>query len=480
LLPFANLEVTKDLIALERGDELLLANSFHLRPLYVARGKERIKRVLAAASEGRAAAELQAGLANDAALIRLLLDHHIFIDTSARRDEAPRAESAAEPVRPRPRSRITLYLLVGESCNLACIYCLNGPRTYRKDNRTRMSTAVAFRSVSRCLEELAPGGSAEVAFFGGEPLLHWPLIKKVIRHCEEELKPGHPDKRINYHLTSNLTLRPPDLVEWVSRHDLSVVCGVDGPPDIHDRCRPYPGRRPSHARTAETIRQLVEAGARVTLRATITSANHDRLAEVADHHGQLGARSSLFIPVRPVNSDQDFFPEEVLPDPDLVIAAALELRRRGRPGKANLFPFNDFAAHIRPGVRHVVACGAPFGTTYVVRTNGDVYPCIYLVGQAAYRLGNIAGALDRRPLDQILQTMHVDNREDCRACVWRYACGGGCTVMKLACSRGAENRPGVAHYSRRIMCDLSRALLADELWGLADRAQAGLAEDFGQ
>jgi uncharacterized protein len=127
-----------------------------------------------------------------------------------------------------------------------------------------------------------------------------------------------------------------------------------------------------------------------------------------------------------------------------------------------------------------VACGAPYGTTYVVRANGDVYPCIYLVGQAPYRLGNIAGTLDRGPLDQMLKAMHVDHRADCRACVWRYACGGGCTVMNQARSRAAEKRPGVADYSRRIMCDLSQTLLADALWGLADQAQAGLAKDAGQ
>ena len=269
--------------------------------------------------------------------------------------------------------------------------------------------------------------------------------------------------------TSNLTLSPPDLADWVTHYDITVLCGVDGPPEIHDRCRTYPGGGPSHARTAATIGRLVQAGARVTLRTTITSANHDCLDRVAAHHAGLGAAASLFVPVRPVNSDRDFFPEAILPDPDKIIAAARQLGRRGETGKANLFPFNDFSGEIRPGVRHEVACGAPAGATYVVRVNGDVYPCIYLVGQEQYRLGNVTGRLDRRPLDDMLQALHVDHREGCRACAWRYACGGGCPVMNLARLRGAESRPRVVEYSRRITCDLSRALLADSLWGLADR-----------
>ena len=463
------LEVTKNLIALERGaGELLLANSFHMRPLYVRRGGERVRRLLAAASPGRMAEELEAAFPADAALVRVLRDYRILVDQSSP-ERFDGAEIAAEAIRPRRKSRITLYLLLGESCNLACTYCLNGPKTYQTKARARMSAGVAFRSVAMCLEDLEPGGVVEVAFFGGEPLLHWPLVKEVITHCETTLKPANADKRIRYHLTSNLTLRPPDLIDWVTRYDVTVVCEVDGPPDIQDRCRPYRGGRGSHARTAETIRQLVHAGVPVTLRATITSANEDRLAEVAAHHARLGAASSLFVPVRPINSDQDFFPEEMLPDPDRIIAAALELRRSGRQDKANLFPFNDFSAEIHPGVRCVVACGAPYGTTYVVRVNGDVYPCIYLVGQEQYRLGSVAGPLDRRPLDDMLMALHVDNRADCRTCAWRYGCGGGCPVMNLARVRGAQTKPATAEYSRRITCDLSQAILADMLWDLVDR-----------
>jgi uncharacterized protein len=312
-----------------------------------------------------------------------------------------------------------------------------------------MSPKVAFQSVAMCLEELSPGGAIEVAFFGGEPLMQRPRVKQVIEHCENRLKPAYRDKKIRYHLTSNLTLRPPDLTAWLKRYDVSVVCGIDGPAEIHNRCRPYRGGRGSHSRTAETIRQLVAAGVRVTLRATITSANHDCLPAVAAHHAELGAASSLFVPVRPVNSDEDFLQEEILPDPDKIIEAALQLPGTNR---AAVFPFNDFCTEIRPGVRHTVACGAAYGTTYVVRTNGDVYPCIYLVGRDQYRRGNVAGTLDYRPLDDMLKALHVDNREGCRTCAWRYACGGGCAVMNLAQVRGSQRRPAIVEWPGLYRC----------------------------
>ncbi len=466
-------KVIKNLIVLERGtDELLLANSFHLRPLYVQRGKERVKQILAAAMSGLKMKELQTAFAQDGALIRLLFDYRILNDGSSSQEVSSQPANRTKSVKRHDKNRITLYLLLTEACNLKCVYCLNGSQTYGKNVQATMSAQTALHAVAMCLKDLITGGTAEVAFFGGEPLLKWALIKEVIRRCENELKPTYTDKHIHYHLTSNLTVMPPDLVEWVTRYNIKVLCGIDGPPEIHDRCRTYPGGGATHAKSAETIRQLVQAGASVTLRATITSANQDHLAEVAVHHSDMGAESSLFIPVRPINSDQDFFPEEILPDPNKIITAALELGRSDQRGKANLFPFNDFSGEIRPGVRYEVACGAPHGTTYVVRTNGDVYPCIYLVGQEEYYLGNVTGDLDYRPLDTMLKVLHVDNREDCQTCVWRYACGGGCPVMHLARVRGAAKNSKVAEYSRRITCDLSQAILADGLWSMADRVRA--------
>jgi uncharacterized protein len=459
----------RDVILLERGsDELLLVDSFHLRPLYVRRGRARILQVLAEAQRDPSLEALRARFPGDAPLIELLERHGLVGRGGAR----PAVE-ASGPTPSGRKGRITLYLLITEACNLRCTYCLDGTETYDRRSPAGLSTETAVRAVETCLAELAVGGRLEVAFFGGEPLLRWPRVKEIIRACED-LRAANPDKKVVYHLTSNLTAPPEDLVEWVGRHGIRVLCGIDGPPDVHDRCRSYAGGGPSHARSAAAIRRLVDAGAEVTLRATVSSLNVHRLEEVAAHHDALGGATSLFVPLRPVNSDGRVVDERMLPDPPTLIASASSLGRRPS-AKARLFPFNDFSATVRPGVRHPVACGAPHGTTYVVRTNGDVYPCIYLVGQPRYRLGNVAGALDEEPLARMMAELHVDRREECAACAWRYACGGGCLVMVQARALG-PTRPAIAEYARAITCDFSRALLSASLWEAADAANSPRAE----
>jgi uncharacterized protein len=454
----------KDLILLERGaDEQLLVDPFQLRPLHVRRGRERVGQILAEAEGELPVEALKARFPADGPLIDLLASHGILGPGHGLRDNR-----VAGPTPSGQKGRIALYLLVSEACNLRCVYCLNGSETYDRQGPAGMSEAVAVRAVETCLAELAPGGRLEVAFFGGEPLLQWPLVRQVIRACEERLKPAHPDRQLTYHLTSNLTLPPPDLEEWVTRHGIRVLCGIDGPAEIHDRCRVCAGGGPTHARSAAVIRRLVDAGAEVTLRATVTALNEDRIEEVAAHHEALGATSSLFVPLRPVNSDEQVVEDRMLPDPSKLITSALALRGGPSP-RTRLFPFNDFSASIRPGARHPVACGAPHGTTYVVRPDGDVYPCIYLVGHPQYRLGNVTGPLDYSPLCRMMADLHVDHREECAACAWRYACGGGCQVMVFARALG-RTRPKTAEYARAITCDFSRALLAASLWEAVDRA----------
>ena len=82
----------------------------------------------------------------------------------------PAAKPSAEELMA-PAPGMSLYLLLSQDCNLGCIYCLNGKRTYRKSEQPMMPEAVAFAAVERCAARIKPGGFLEIAMFGGEPLL---------------------------------------------------------------------------------------------------------------------------------------------------------------------------------------------------------------------------------------------------------------------------------------------------------------------
>lgn len=465
-----DLACTKNLIILENGkDKLLLVNSFDPRPLYIKRGREYIKRFLESVKELRAANKIKKAFPQDTELLAMLMDHRIVITSADEKKGFDRTDMVYDKKARDDKSAMSLYLLLSQSCNLGCIYCLNGVKTYKKDKNLKMPEEIAYKSIERCLASLKPKGKLEIVFFGGEPLLNWPLAKKVMTHCEKNLKKKYTDKEIRYHITSNLTILPNDLVEWAKRYKITFLCDIDGPEAIHNECRPFKNGRSSHALIIKNIKHLIKAGLEVALRSTVTAKNQDLMLEIAKHHKEIGGIGCAFVPVNPVNSDEDILPENLIPSTNTLIKGLSKVYKSKVWDTKNLFPFNVYASHLHDGGRSVMGCGAPYGNTPVVDVNGDVYPCIYLVGIKRFFMGNIMtdSYPDNKVLDWMMNFLHVDNTEECKGCAWRYICGGGCPVGKLTVFENSMASQKTVSYCNNIRCDYTKTIIELLLWDLA-------------
>jgi len=475
----AALRIANGLLVLERGqDELLLANNIEPRPLYVKRGRRYIRDFLKTAGELGAYNRIIAAFPHEKGLLDVMLDYGIIVSA----ENALKNLQVEDSLQSQPsghKKTISLYLLLSQSCNMRCVYCLDGTRTYQTDQNLRMSKEVAFKSTELCLEELDDRGRLEVIFFGGEPLLNWPLAKDVITHCGKCLREQHQGKQVQYHFTSNLSFLPNDLIEWAKKYPISFLGDIDGPPAVHDRCRPLRNGGGTYEATARNIQKMRAAGLRIDLRATITSWNQDHLLETTEHHKALGGNSSAFVPVVPVNSDEDILPESLLPSPDKVIGGMAEVFRSKLWKPGELFPFNQYASRLRPGLVTGVDCGAANGTVPTVDANGDVYPCIYLVGIKRFRMGNMMdGSYPRRDfMEQLYDQLRVDHLEDCKQCSWRYICRGSCPLGRLTVDHNPMASPQVKTYCRRIRCNYTQSILELLLWQMADETAAGCCED---
>lgn len=465
--------VTPDLIMLSRGpDELLLANALNLKTLFVPRGRGYLQQFLKAIDRLGTVTAINAAFPQDAHLLRMLMDHHLVEPEAERPAEAPPDPVAVERGKRQRLKGMSVFLLLSQSCNLGCTYCLNGQISYQTGRNLMMRQDVAHRSIEQSLGRLAEGGQLEVVLFGGEPLLNWPLAQSTILHCEAVRQEKHPDKEVRYLLTSNLTFLPRDFMEWARKYRIGILCDVDGPPEIHDRMRPYKDGRPSHAIIANNIRRLSEAGLTVGLRATVTALNQDHLVDIARHHQEIGGAGSAFVPVCPINSDEEMLPDEMIPDPDRVAAGMVQVYQSKIWETPDIFPFAVFATTLVPGERIVAACGAPYGTAAVVGVEGDVYPCIYLVGIKRYYLGNMLkdDYPDENLLDRLMADLHVDLLDDCRICVWRYYCGGGCAIRRLTIRDNSRVTPKIANYCQKIYCEYMKRILEVLLWEKAEHA----------
>ncbi len=467
------LGLARDLIVLEKGrEELLLVNSIDFRPLYIKRGRDYIKKFLDAVTGLGAPESINRAFPADGELLNLLMDHRIVVRSAEEKESPGRPDLSFDKKARDEKLGMSLYLLVSQSCNLGCIYCLNGLKTYSKDKNLKMKEEVAYKSIERCLDSLSPGGKLEVVFFGGEPLLNWPLAKKIITYCSKNLADKCKDKEIRYHITSNLTIMPSDLIEWAKRYNISFLCDIDGPEEIHNACRPFKNGDGTHARIVSNIQRLTRAGLKVALRSTVTSRNQGSMLEVAKHHKELGGVGCAFVPVNLVNSDEEILSEEMMPSIKTMTSGLARVFKSKVWETKDLFPFNVYEPHLSSGGRSVTGCGAPYGNTPVVDVNGAVYPCIYLVGIKRFYLGNIMDENypDTSVLDWMMDFLHVDNIEECKGCSWRYMCGGGCPVGKLTVFENPLASRKTVKYCNGIRCDYTKKAIEVLLWDLAMEA----------
>jgi uncharacterized protein len=153
-------------------------------------------------------------------------------------------------------SRMTqLVLNVTESCNLRCTYCVySGSYVYeRRHTEKRMSSEVARSAVDFFINHSSMSEKRTISFYGGEPLLNFPLIVEIIDYVRSKREKG-----IEFQVTTNGTLLTPRFTGFMAEHEVSLLISLDGPQDIHDAFRKFPNRKGTFAALTANLERMME------------------------------------------------------------------------------------------------------------------------------------------------------------------------------------------------------------------------------
>ena len=116
-------------------------------------------------------------------------------------------------------SRLTLVLTT--RCNMKCSYCYQRVREPRS-----MEWPVAQTAADLAMN--GAGYGAEFTFYGGEPLLEFDLMRRVVEHVEEVRA---SDERVKYWVVTNGTLLTAEVAGYLAAHDFKVLLSFDGVPE---------------------------------------------------------------------------------------------------------------------------------------------------------------------------------------------------------------------------------------------------------
>ena len=121
--------------------------------------------------------------------------------------------------------REQLILNVTEDCNFRCSYCVygGGYGHHRTHSAGKMSWEVARAAIDEFLSHSGHSEGRVISFYGGEPLLNLPLIRRSVAHVRRNS--GQADVR--FALTTNGYLLTGETAKFLSREGFLIVISLD-------------------------------------------------------------------------------------------------------------------------------------------------------------------------------------------------------------------------------------------------------------
>ena len=376
-----------------------------------------------------------------------------------------------------------LVLNVTHGCNLACKYCFAGGH----HDEPTMSLDTAMRGVAL----MDPRATLDIAFFGGEPLLAWDLVRRVMDEASRLAK--RRGVKAKFHITTNGTLLDEEKIAFLRSRPCSLLVSLDGPKDIHDAARPFRCGTAARACPAEgggCESGVAQPPAPVPPKAgAVNQSSFDAVMNVLQTAAKLGmskrimARATFFPRDARLVERLEFFAETE--DAGLIggysvepavlgegcarrgdesfdraalaaeyhAAAAWFVDRVRRKRRVGFFHFRKLLERIVLAKHAGSECGA--GNGYVtVAPDGTIHAC--------HREGTAIGHVDYG-IDEERRAAWTDNRlykrPGCMRCWARYLCGGGCRQARLELGGDLDAPvPG--------RCFIQRTLLRECFWML--------------
>ena len=321
-----------------------------------------------------------------------------------------------------------MCLHIAHDCNMRCEYCFASTGDYQ-GGRKLMSAEVGKKAIDYLLHHSQGRRNLELDFFGGEPLMNFGVVKKIVAYARS--KEREYNKVFRFTITTNGLLLTDDKIDFINREMSNVVLSLDGRPGVNDRVRKSVNGSSCYDTIVPKFQKMVAARGDMPyyVRGTFTKYNLDFVEDVL----YLSALGFDQISVEPVVAEGHMpyaITERELPAIYAEYDRLAEEMIRRENGEKKWFNFFHFMIDLDQGpcaIKRLRGCGC--GNEYVAVTpDGDVYPCHQFVGHEDWRMGSVFDlSIDTAMKERFAQST-VYGKADCRGCWAKFYCSGGCNA----------------------------------------------------
>jgi uncharacterized protein len=330
----------------------------------------------------------------------------------------PAGESVAFSCGQPATDTLAVWLHVTNQCNLRCDYCYlrKTDEALTPDTGRRAIDAV-FRSATR--HHL---GRVKLKYAGGEASLNAKTLLSLHDYAAEQA--CRFNIGLDAVLLSNGVALSRRLIQALRDRGIQVMISFDGVGAAHDAQRKFPNGCGSFSAVARTLDRLQMQGMVPFISLTVSARNLDGLPDAVAY---LLARDLPFGFYFYRDNECSCHLHDLRFEEERLIQAmkgAFDVIEANLPQRSLLRSLLDRASFAVP---HRRTCGV--GQNYlVINQRGMVSKCQMEVERPVTSIA-AEDALGVVQADQIgLQNPPVDEKEDCRDCIWRYGCAGGCPL----------------------------------------------------
>lgn len=387
-----------------------------------------------------------------------------------------------------------LIINLTEDCNFRCKYCyLTDVYDYTR-NRTsaklELETGVKaldlFFEILKPIAKKIPGKLAGVTFYGGEPLLMYSTIKKLIDYAKT-----HSPTPLLFNITSNGYILNDEMMDFFVANKINIAISLDGNKENHDRNRVLVNGKGTFDVVYKNIKRFQEK-----------YPDYDRLnlLSVYDFKTDLEANVRFFeeekLPrivflnsVSNLNTNYyDRFSDEEIKaynqQKDKLSGKYIDSRKRRKPISEyiRVFYVGPSMVILRPKLDNVRPFIAPFTGTCIpgmkinVRTDGTLDICERV--NKTFPIGHVDTGLDYTAIKKLLNLYNSTITKECDNCTLNK----NCTLCFAQCNRKCafslpESLCEDFHNSFRSYCKQVYSVLEKNPLGFRD-VENKVAEDI--
>ncbi len=350
--------------------------------------------------------------------------------------------------RKKKHTSLTLVMSVTERCNNRCRYCFLDATKAGTD----MTDEMAFAAIDAAME-LAKGKTLNLAYFGGEPTVSFPLIKRTVRYAKEHASVQELEK-LEFTITTNGVFNE-ETLNFLIENDFNVSLSMDGVPEVQEYHRPLANGCSNRVIVEKNLIALAKS-VKLKIRSTVTAFSVDKMLQSVQWLADRGVKRIHFGPVTPggrgATNDAKLQP----PTAEEFTKNLYESILLGEKLGVDIICFPYMNALAAP----MTYCDGKINSRLVITPKGIVSSCVEVQDKEhplfeAFNLGHydendqkfVLTATQRRSAQKMGCEGLKNEKVQCQTCPLLFFCGGGCPTRNY---RGSGNTEQIDEYRCKI------------------------------